>query len=54
MVGLDSGGDGPSLGDLVGAALWGGSLYFCSPLQLLLLFIGARNKVGSNQILRYR
>ncbi|PSC69498.1 hypothetical protein C2E20_7018 [Micractinium conductrix] len=27
-------------GDALGALLWGTSLYFCSPLQLLLLFFG--------------
>ena len=36
---LGSGG-GPSLGDAAAAALWGAALWFCSPLQLLLLFLG--------------
>jgi hypothetical protein len=27
-------------GDWLAAALWSGSLWFCSPLQLLLLFLG--------------
>lgn len=31
---------GITAGDVFGASLWGTSLYFCSPLQLLLLFIG--------------
>ncbi|KAK3258097.1 hypothetical protein CYMTET_32843 [Cymbomonas tetramitiformis] len=32
--------DGLSLGDATGALLWGISLYFVSPLQTLLLFLG--------------
>lgn len=28
------------VGDGLGALLWGGSLFYCSPLQLLLLFFG--------------
>ena len=27
-------------GDLLAAALWGGSLWFTTPLQILLLFLG--------------
>lgn len=38
--GLGGYSEGPSLGDLTGAALWAGSLYYASPLQLLLLFLG--------------
>lgn len=28
------------MGDLAGAGLWAVALYYCSPLQLLLLFLG--------------
>lgn len=40
--GLDFSGSssGPTPGDIADAALWGLSLYFCSPWQLLLLFLG--------------
>lgn len=40
--GLDFSGSsgGPSPGDIAGAGLWATSLYYCSPLQLLLLFLG--------------
>lgn len=40
--GLDFSGtsSGPTPGDVAGAALWGLSLYYCSPWQLLLLFLG--------------
>lgn len=41
--GLDlssGGGGGPTPGDFVGAGLWAVSLYYCTPLQLLLLFLG--------------
>ena len=39
--GLDlSSGGGPTPGDVVGAGLWAVSLYYCTPLQLLLLFLG--------------
>eukprot|EP00240_Pyramimonas_obovata_P005887 CAMPEP_0118921680 /NCGR_PEP_ID=MMETSP1169-20130426/879_1 /TAXON_ID=36882 /ORGANISM="Pyramimonas obovata, Strain CCMP722" /LENGTH=337 /DNA_ID=CAMNT_0006862443 /DNA_START=168 /DNA_END=1181 /DNA_ORIENTATION=+ len=38
--GLGGYSEGPSFGDITGAALWAGSLYFASPLQLLLLFLG--------------
>jgi hypothetical protein len=31
---------GLGAGDLAGAVLWSVALYFCSPLQLLLLFLG--------------
>lgn len=31
---------GLGVGDLAGAGLWGTALYFASPLQLLLLFLG--------------
>ena len=43
--GLD-GGDGSGLGagDLVGGALWALSLYFCSPIQLVLLFFGSYDR----------
>ena len=37
---LSSGGGGPTPGDVVGAGLWAVSLYYCTPLQLLLLFLG--------------
>lgn len=38
---LDGGFDSSfGAGDALGALLWGGSLYFCSPVQLLLLFFG--------------
>lgn len=31
---------GFAAGDVLGAALWSLSLYYCSPIQLLLLFLG--------------
>ena len=31
---------GLGLGDAAGAALWSAAYWFCSPLQLLLLFLG--------------
>jgi len=38
--GLGGYSDGISFGDFTGAALWAGSLYYASPVQLLLLFLG--------------
>lgn len=32
--------NGFGVGDLAAAGLWSVALYFCSPLQLLLLFLG--------------
>ena len=39
--GLDLGVSSFTAGDLTGSLLWSFSLWFCSPLQLLLLFLGA-------------
>ena len=30
----------PGQGDVAGGALWAVALYYCSPVQLLLLFLG--------------
>ena len=37
---LSSSSGGPTPGDALGGALWAVSLYYCTPLQLLLLFLG--------------